>query len=126
MDIELTTIKSTFDGEEQYIKYYRASRESRPLLVALHSWGSDYTQEFFCEYYKRCKDRNWHLIHPDFRGPNKRPEACGSKAAMNDIIDAVKWSQNEFHIDHRRIFLIGVSGGHEILYDSAFRWLDSF
>lgn len=105
------SIPSSFDGKEQMVKYIRAREKSRPLLVALHTWSYDYTQDVSAEYFKRCKARDWNCIFPDFRGANNRPEACGSEATLKDILDAVTWSQNAFDADPRRIFLTGASGG---------------
>ncbi|MDP2982633.1 MAG: hypothetical protein Q8O92_04810 [Candidatus Latescibacter sp.] len=68
-----TAIPSTFDGAEQRMMYCEASGKSRPLLVALHTWSYDYTQETSAEYFKRAVSRDWHCIFPDFRGPNRTP-----------------------------------------------------
>ena len=111
MEEKVTSIQSSFDKTLQMIKYLQSEDTSNPLLVALHTWGYDYTQEVSAEYFKRCKDLNWNCIFPDFRGANNKPEACGSRAVLQDILDAVKWAMNTFHVDHRRIFLVGASGG---------------
>jgi acetyl esterase/lipase len=42
---------------------------------------------------------------------NRTPQACGSPAACQDILDAVKWVQARYRVDQRRIYLTGVSGG---------------
>ncbi|MBT4482040.1 MAG: prolyl oligopeptidase family serine peptidase, partial [Candidatus Latescibacteria bacterium] len=105
------SITSSYDGTQQKVRYFRAKGKKRPLLVALHTWSFDYTQESFTEYSSRCKELDWHLIFPDFRGVNNKPEACCSQAALNDIVDAVNWAAGEFDVDHRRIFLAGASGG---------------
>ena len=85
--------------------------EPVPLLVALHTWSGDYRQESGAEYLDQCKTRRWVLIHPDFRGPNVRPEACGSAGAIADVLDAVAYARKHANIDSRRIYLVGVSGG---------------
>lgn len=109
---QVTSLPASYDGAEQMITYYRAKGASRPLLVALHTWGYGYDQETMCrEYFRCCETRDWHCVFPDFRGPNTRPEACGSEAAISDILDAVKWAQDTFDVDPRRIFLVGCSGG---------------
>ena len=87
--------------------------------MALHTWSYDYTQDVSAEYFKRCRERDWHCIFPDFRGANNKPEACGSEAAIRDILDAVKWASDTFGIDHRRIFLAGVSGGGHMALHAA-------
>lgn len=117
---ELATIPSSFDGAEQRVRYYKASGESRPLVVALHTWSYSADQEdVYNEYFKRCADRGWHCIFPDFRGPNNKPLACGSQAAMRDILDAVEWAQDTLSVDPRRIFLVGASGGGHMTLQMA-------
>jgi len=88
------------------------SREKCPLLVGLHTWSGGYTQAGGEVVYARwCMENDWHFIHPDFRGPNMRPDACGSKKAVQDIIDAIEYMQKNHNVDPDRIYLIGVSGG---------------
>ena len=111
MKIQETTVVSTIDGTEQPLRYYEAVGEKRPLVVALHTWSFDYTQESAADYFTRCRQRDWNCIFPNFRGPNKNPLAGGSQAALQDIADAVAWAESKLSIDHRRIFLVGTSGG---------------
>ena len=88
------------------------SGEPIPLLVVLHSWSAGYTQKDpFLPCLAECRKRNWAMIHPDFRGPNVRPEACGSDLAVHDVLDAVEFMMAQTKIDPTRIYLVGVSGG---------------
>lgn len=90
--------------------------ESRPLLVALHTWSCslDVGVE---KYYEACQQKNWHLIYPNFRAANVRPEACASELVRQDIVDAVKFMEEHYLIDSDRIYLTGGSGGgHASLY----------
>ena len=109
--VNIATIPSSFDGEVQHVKYFQASGKNRPLVVALHTWSNDYTQDVCGEYMKRSADRDWNCIFPNFRGPNVRPEACGSEAAVRDILDTVSWARENLSVDPRRVFLVGGSGG---------------
>lgn len=88
-----------------------AGPEPRPLLVALHTWSYDFHHPSSQEFARRCAARNWNLIFPDFRGPNTRPEACGSELAVADIVDAVRYMKEHFPVDAERIYLTGGSGG---------------
>ena len=88
-----------------------AGPEPRPLLVALHTWSYDFRHPSSQEFAERCAARNWNLIYPDFRGPNSRPEACGSELAVADIVDAVRYMKEHFPVDESRICLAGGSGG---------------
>lgn len=85
-------ISSTMDGTRQPSLFYQAEGENRPLLVGLHTWSYDrYNQvKAYLPYAERL---NWHLLLPEFRGPNlaQNPncqDACGSPKAKQDILDA--------------------------------------
>ncbi len=107
-----TIIRSSYDTAEQHIVFHEAAGKKRPLLVGLHTWSHDHTQEDVREeLFSRCRERDWHCVYPEFRGPNNRPEACGSEGAVQDVLDAVKWGMETFDVNPNRIFLAGVSGG---------------
>lgn len=83
-----------------------------PLLVALHTWSSDYRQAGGeAQYAKWCQQAGWAFIHPNFRGINKTPEALGSDLAVADILSAIDFVKSETSVDPCRIYCIGVSGG---------------
>ena len=85
-------------------------KQPRPLLVALHTWGGSYRQN--CRNYALfCVQNNWNFIFPDFRGPNRRPDACGSEKVVADIVDAVAYMKKAGKVDPARVYLIGGSGG---------------
>ncbi|QDT50693.1 Prolyl oligopeptidase family protein [Symmachiella dynata] len=88
-----------------------AREQPTPLLIWLHSWSADYRQEASLEYQKQAVRRGWILLLPNFRGPNKRPEACGSKLARTDIIDAMNYVEQHYKVDPQRVYLAGASGG---------------
>ena len=100
------TIISSLDGSEQRALFQAPARQSEPvpLLVALHTWSGDYTQ---C---KQCPE-GWAMVAPNFRGPNIRPQACASKLAIQDVLDAVDYAKRNAKIDPSRIYLVGASGG---------------
>jgi len=102
---------SDADGTLQPALIYTPQTETAvPLLVALHTWSSDYRQSkpFYAEW---CQCKGWNMIHPDFRGPNNRPEACGSDLAVQDVLSAVAYARKTLSVDPDRIYLVGVSGG---------------
>ena len=84
--------------------------EPRPLLVGLHTWSSDYRQNN-SPYGKWCIEQKWNFIHPNFRGPNRRPEATGSDLVVVDILSAVEFAKKNGTVDETRIYLVGASGG---------------
>jgi dienelactone hydrolase len=104
--------ESPADGSAQSAAFYRPRAESpAPLLVALHSWSYDWRQTSSIPYAEWCIANGWVFIHPDFRGPNRRPEATGSELVIADILGAVKAARENASVDGSRIYLIGVSGG---------------
>ena len=111
--IERITYRASCDDSDQPMLVYAATAaEKRPLLVGLHTWGGSYTQAGNQTVYARwCIENDWHFIHPQFRGPNWTPDACGSDKAVQDIIDAVAYMKTTYNVDTDRIYLAGVSGG---------------
>ena len=82
------------------------------LAVGLHTWSGQYKDiRRATRYARQCRARGWVLIHPHFRGPNLRPEACASDLAVQDVLDAVAYARGRARIDPRRIYVVGVSGG---------------
>ena len=88
----------------------RPGAGSVPLLVILHPWSSDQdTHHRACVRW--CIDHAWAAIAPDFRGANRRPQACGSELVVKDILSAVEWAKAQAAVDANRVYLIGTSGG---------------
>ena len=109
--MEKVEILSKLDGSLQPSMILTASGEApRPLLVALHTWSFGYDSNA-AAYEKLCREKNWHLLYPHFRGENWTPEACGSDFVISDIEDAVAYMKQNFAVDEKRIYLIGGSGG---------------
>ncbi len=106
----MVDVPTTLDGEIQKAYFYKSTSTSpQPLIVSLHTWSGGYTQED--PLIDEILANNWNYIHPDFRGPNKTPKACGSKYAIQDIDDAISFSIKNSNTDPRNIHVIGVSGG---------------
>jgi len=109
--IEEMVYTSSLDQSAQPALIYKARTKNRPLLVALHTWSSDYLQKDGAAYAKWCIENDWNLIHPNFRGPNNKPEALGSEYVVCDIESAVATMMQLTQPDSKRVYLIGVSGG---------------
>ena len=109
-EIEIT---SSLDGTVQKAMFWApeaAQHESTPLFVFLHSWSSDYRQKN-TPWRDEAFRRGWIVLQPDFRGPNLRPEACGSKLARQDVLDAIEYVIANYKVDTSRLYLAGSSGG---------------
>ena len=102
---------SSADNTMQPSLFYDPGGDTpKPLLIALHSWSGDYTQAN-PDYGHWCIAKGWVLMHPNFRGVNQQPEACGSELVVQDILSAVEYAKKNCKIDSNRIYLIGTSGG---------------
>ena len=105
-------IVSSADGAKQPALFYTPdSTDPKPLLVALHTWSDNYLQKDSVPYADWCIEKEWAFIHPNFRGPNKTPQATGSDLVVRDILDAVAFATMNANVDPSRIYLVGVSGG---------------
>lgn len=104
--------ESSADGSKQPALFYSPdTQEPAPLLVGLHSWSTDYTTGVGSAYARWCMDLGWVFIYPNFRGPNRRPQATGSDLAVGDILSAVRYARDHARVDPRRVYLVGASGG---------------
>ena len=100
------------DSTDQPAMFYAPkSRQEAPLLLALHTWSHGYQSESGVPYAEWCIKNGWTMIHPDFRGPNRRPEACCSEIVFQDILDAVDYCRAVTKVDTKRIYMMGGSGG---------------
>lgn len=106
-------VESTLDGTTQPARWLAPQVERpAPLLVWLHSWSADYTQQDTADdVLAEAARRGWAFLMPNFRGPNTNPEACGSPLARQDILDAVAFAKAHSTIDADRVYLAGASGG---------------
>ena len=105
-----TRLKSSVDGSMQLAVFYKTTRtESQPLIVSLHTWSGDYSQED--PLTKEILLRDWNYIHPNFRGANNNPDACGSELVIPDIEDAIEYAIANGNVDKSQVHIIGVSGG---------------
>jgi lysophospholipase L1-like esterase/pimeloyl-ACP methyl ester carboxylesterase len=110
LGFEQTEIKSSVDGSMQKAIIYKSQQAApQPLIISLHSWSGDYNQED--PLAKEILLRDWNYIHPDFRGPNNKPEACGSDLVIADLEDAIQFALKNGAVDTANVHIIGVSGG---------------
>ncbi len=109
-NFQVASIISALDGEEQ-LAYWRSTSADipQPLLVSLHSWSADYTQRD--PLASMADSADWNYIHPDFRGPNRRPSACCSQLVIADIDQAISYARQEGRVDSSQIYVVGSSGG---------------
>jgi len=103
-------IPSSLDDSLQKAFFYKSTATSpQPLIVSLHTWSGDYSQQD--PLAQQIVEKNWNYIHPDFRGPNNTYQACGSKWVIQDIEDAITFAIQEGNVDTTEIHIIGASGG---------------
>ena len=104
---------SDADRTQQPAMFYAPkSKDPVPLLVGLHTWSGDYRQSALgAAYAKWCIAKGWAFIGPNFRGPNRTPQATGSEPAVKDVLSAVDYAKARVKVDASRIYLVGASGG---------------
>ncbi|HUT28596.1 MAG TPA: prolyl oligopeptidase family serine peptidase [Sedimentisphaerales bacterium] len=109
---EITYVSSA-DSTAQPALFYAPRKEDgpRPLLVGLHTWSGNCKQTMSIPYAEWCIEKDWVFIHPNFRGPNKSPEATGSELVVKDILSAVDYAKCNANVDPNRVYLVGASGG---------------
>ncbi len=105
-------IPSLADSSRQpsYLTLPAKLSKPAPLAVLLHTWSFDLEQRD-STVEAEAEARGWILLAPNFRGRNDHPEACGSRLAQQDILDAVAWVRRHYPVDGRRIYVLGLSGG---------------
>ena len=107
---QLVGIYSPIDSNLQKAYFLPSNTNTpQPLVVSLHSWSADFRQKDSLAMY--CKKMGWNYIHPDFRGPNRKPEAAGSALVVNDIDQAIEFAILAGNVDPENIHIIGSSGG---------------
>lgn len=115
MEPLLKSFVSTSDKSEQPLYFWapeNAKERAVPLLVGLHTWSGDITQQkHYAGPLHEAKRRGWAFVGSNFRGPNWTPLGCGSDAAVQDIVDAVAYAQRQVKVDSKRIYIAGASGG---------------
>ena len=103
---------SKADDTEQPARFHASqSKEPAPLLVVLHTWSGNWRQDYHDDALKQAIAKGWTVIHPNFRGRNNNPKACGSELVVQDILSAVDYAKANANVDEKRIYLLGASGG---------------
>ncbi len=116
LGIEEISVTSSIDGSQQPCLFWRyKGKKPAGLLVGLHTWSADRHNQVD-SFYPLARRNRWHLLLPEFRGPNLKTNphatfACASQLAMQDVIDAVEMVCSITNVDRSCIFLLGGSGG---------------
>jgi dipeptidyl aminopeptidase/acylaminoacyl peptidase len=123
--LEIEVKSSLDDSLEKNLFYCPQKGKELPLVVGLHSWsfGRDNQVEYMLPF---CVERGWALLLPEFRGANhssnpRASQACGSRLARQDIVDAVNYILENYPINPEKLLLLGGSGGgHMALMAGAY------
>jgi pimeloyl-ACP methyl ester carboxylesterase len=106
------TVKSSIDGTDQDSILVTPSRVTEPKTVAvyLHGWSvTDTDRRPDAE--AEAEKRGWYLLTPNMRGPYDHVDGCGSKTMQQDVLDAVAFTQSNYGVNAKRVYLVGFSGG---------------
>lgn len=113
-----------------------------PLLVAAHGFGST-GGEVLAEYQDAAAVRGWLVASADYHGevwnhfyeadyatglprPGVGKRTLGSRASQWDILDILKYMQDNYNVDPTRIYLVGHSMGGMTALLAGARWADRF
>lgn len=107
-EAEVVNITSSMDSANQ-TAYFVSSNEKRPLIVSLHQWSASFNR--YDVLVENAIENEWNYIRPNFRGPNKNPDAGGSELVVSDIDDAIGYAVEHGNVDEENIHIIGTSGG---------------
>ena len=112
---ERVEIKSTADGSMQpsFITVptgYTPAAGAKGVLVNVHSWSGDLNQRA-PELEVGANALGLIYLAPNFRGMNNQPEACGSRLAQQDVLDALDYVLTHYRIAPGCVLLTGSSGG---------------
>ena len=120
-------VVSSLDGSREPVLFAPAGTAApAPLVVALHTWSFDRTNQVD-QVLPFARARGWHVLFPEFRGPNltsnpRAAQACASELALRDVVDAVAWAKTRVQVQPGALFLLGGSGGgHMALMLAAHR-----
>ena len=103
-------IPSSVDGMVQRVLFFSPPvQDPRPLVVVLHFWSGNYVSDDPLR--AGVVEAGWNYLHPDFRGPNRCPDACLSEKVLADIDDAIQYALDRGNVDRNAIFVVGTSGG---------------
>jgi pimeloyl-ACP methyl ester carboxylesterase len=108
-------IVSSKDGVIQRAYMHASNKPGKqPLVVSLHSWSGGYDQQD--ELLALALEYDLNYIHPNFRGPNNNPAACGSDLVLSDLDDAITFALQRTQpggsgADPAQIHVMGGSGG---------------
>jgi dienelactone hydrolase len=108
---EILYVSSADKTQQPAMFYAPLAKDPVPMIVALHTWSGNYRQSHHKAIEQWCVKNGWAYIHPDFRGPNRRPEATGSDLVVKDIVSAVDYAKGQTKIDASSVYLVGTSGG---------------
>ncbi len=108
---EIRFLSAADNSMQPAMFYHPGGNIEVPMVVALHSWSSDYKQTLHSDIEAWCIEKGWAYLHPDFRGRNLRPEATGSELVVQDIVSSVEYAKSSANIDSSSIYLVGTSGG---------------
>ena len=100
---------STSSSSDLVNAYSYTASDVAPLVVSLHTWVDDWTEQD--NLAPLIADLDWNYIHPGFQGPEYSPDACLSDTVISEIDTAIRWAIEQGNVDTDNIFVVGASGG---------------
>lgn len=122
---------NTFDNTKQkavaYIPETYSAGTPHPLLLVAHYMGGNRFTAGRQGYYSACEKINWLLVCPELHGRNTGGEtSLAAIEAQHDMIGALRYMQENYHVDTSRIYLAGRSMGGMLTQVMAAKYPDLF
>jgi predicted esterase len=124
--VEISIPRSTGEADQPAFWYHSGTEKKKPLLLGLHSWSSNYLQQYGIPYGIFAQKNDWIFIGPDFRGAFNNEDATASEKAVQDVLDALDYAKEHAPVDEDRIYLVGFSGGAMMSLVMAGRYPEKF
>ena len=120
------TFASSYDGSLRRAVYQLPMgydpRMPVPLLVSIGGTGEDRWDALY-HYAQQVNARGWLLVAPDVRQINKGSGGrTASLATQHDIMDAIHYMTETFHVDASRIYMSGFSAGGGVAATTAAKY----
>lgn len=104
----VTTVR--IGGTENLSRVYPpASKAASGVIISLHTWSGDFTQED--PMLAEAQSRGWGYIRPNLGGPNRLPASCLAPSVIDGLDAVVDFCRDEWGVAPEKIHLVGHSGG---------------
>ena len=115
-ELKVIKFRSSYDGKEQKAELFVPSAhdgtKKLPLLAFLPYMGGSMTSARGVGHHETGERLGWLVVCPELHGLNTAGESSfGAVPAQHDVIDAIRFVQEHYQVDEKRIYSDGRSMG---------------